>query len=83
MDTKSKQNQAAICYQRREIIFNLLSLRLSQEHGHSENNRNTENSCERHLKLACQGEGKIPAHLSVAEDENFDNMEKEYVRWTK
>ena len=52
-------------------------LRLSQEHGHSENNRNTENSCERHLKLACQGEGKIPAHLSVAEDENFDNMEKE------
>ena len=83
MDMKSKQNQAAICYQGREILFNLLSLRLSQEHGHSEDNRNTGTSCERHLKSACQGEGKIPAHLSVAEDENFGNMEEEYVRWTK
>ena len=36
-----------------------------------------------HLGEKKQGEGKIPAHLSVAEDENFGNMEEEYVRWTK
>ena len=70
-------------YQGGEIIFNLLSSRLCQEHGHRGYNGKIENSCERHLKQACQGEGRIPALLSVAKDENFDDLEKEYVRWTK